>query len=77
MLSKLKGLIIGQFTDYREPDANGDTMYEMIRRMIEPYNYPVCFNFPIGHIDGNLPIIEGATAKLIVSETESSLEFQI
>ena len=74
-LQRLKGLIVGQFTDYREPDANGDTMYGMIRRMIEPYDYPVCFDFPIGHIDGNLPVIEGATASLNITPHEAKLEF--
>ena len=77
VLPHLKGLIVGQFTDYREPDANGETMYGMISQMVAPYDYPVCFNFPVGHIDGNLPIIEGATAKLIVGETESTLEFSL
>ena len=75
VLQRLKGLIVGQFTDYREPDANGDTMYGMIRRMIEPYDYPVCFDFPIGHIDGNLPVIEGATASLNITPHEAKLEF--
>ena len=75
VLPQLKALVVGQFTDYREPDANGDTMYRMIQRMVEPYKFPVCFNFPIGHIDGNLPIIEGATVSLSVTSTHSSLEF--
>lgn len=75
VLKRLKGLIVGQFTDYREPDANGDTMYGMIRCMIEPYDFPVCFGFPIGHIDGNLPIIEGATATLNIAQYGVKLEF--
>ena len=75
VLPRLKALIVGQFTDFREPDANGDTMYRMIQRMVEPYNFPVCFNFPVGHIDGNLPIIEGATVSLSITSTHSSLEF--
>lgn len=75
VLPRLKALIVGQFTDFREPDANGDTMYRMIQRMVEPYNFPVCFNFPVGHIDGNLPIIEGATVSLSITSSHSSLEF--
>ena len=75
VLPRLKALIVGQFTDFREPDANGDTMYRMIQRMVEPYNFPVCFNFPVGHIDGNLPIIEGATVSLSITSSLSSLEF--
>lgn len=77
VLSRLKGLIVGQFTDYREPDANGDTMYGMIQRMIAPYNFPVCFDFPVGHIDGNLPIIEGAMATLNITKNKVELDFSL
>lgn len=77
VLQRLKGLIVGQFTDYREPDANGDTMYGMIHRMIEPYDYPVCFNFPVGHIESNQPIIEGAKATLNISKDEVKLHFSL
>lgn len=75
VLGSLKGLIVGRFTDYREPDSNGETMYGMIRRMVTDYNYPVAFDFPIGHIDDNHPIVEGGKATLCIDSNEVALSF--
>lgn len=75
ILPSIKGLIVGRFTDFDEPDANGDTMNSMIQRMVEPYDYPVAFNFPIGHIDDNIPIIEGAKVSLNVDYEGATLKF--
>lgn len=66
LLSKIKGLIVGQFTDYR-PDGLYKNMEEMISRAVEPYRMPVAFDAPIGHVDHNIPLIEGATVTLKVS----------
>lgn len=62
---RIAGLVVGQFTEYR-PDASGETMEQMIRRMIDPYDFPVAFNAPFGHVDGNLPFVEGCRAVLDV-----------
>lgn len=66
VLSKLNGLIIGQFTDYK-PDDNHSDMYEMIRDMTAEYDYPVAFDVPVGHVDHNIPLIESAQVTLKVS----------
>ncbi|WKT00770.1 LD-carboxypeptidase [Gallibacterium salpingitidis] len=76
VLANLKGLIVGRFTEHLEPDANGDTMYSMIQRLVADYDYPVAYDFPIGHIDENVPLIEGATVKFAVTATEVLLDFQ-
>lgn len=75
VLGNLRGLIVGRFTDYHNPDGNGESMEQMVRRMVEPYGYPVAFDFPIGHIDRNLPIIEGADVRLDVAASGTSLQF--
>lgn len=75
VLPHLKGLIVGRFTQYNEPDSNGETMYGMIRRMVSPYSYPVAFDFPVGHIEDNLPLPEGCVVKLSVSDSGTSLSF--
>ncbi len=72
VLSSLKGLIIGQFTEYR-PDANYQDMETMIRDMIAPYNYPVAFNAPIGHVDHNIPIIENSTITLSITPENTKI----
>lgn len=82
VLPKLKGLIVGQFTRYHLngvlTDTRADTqqhLYSMISHLVEPCSYPVAFNFPIGHIDRNLPIVEGSQVTLQVSP-EVTLTFK-
>jgi len=36
---------------------------------VKEYNYPVCFNFPAGHIDKNFAMYLGRKVKLKVGET--------
>lgn len=67
-LLNLKGLIFGQFTEYK-PDLNFDSMEDMIqdfieRNMLPPI--PVVFDFPVGHTDLNYPLTEGAKVELLV-----------
>lgn len=66
----VKGIIFGQFTDYK-PDANFDTMEEMIHELVErtiiPKHIPIAYNFPTGHTDENYPLVEGAKVELEVS----------
>ena len=71
ILPHLAGLIVGQFTKHRGDDTSA--MYDMIHDMVAPYYYPVAFNFPIGHVERNVPIVEGSTATLEVSDTNVKL----
>lgn len=68
VLPRLNGLIVGKFTDYKS-DHSYDDMETMIRDMVSPYSYPVAFNAPVGHVDHNIPMIEGAHATLKVTTT--------
>ena len=68
VLPRLRGLIVGQFTDYK-PDASYKVMEDMIADMVAPYTYPVAFNAPIGHVDHNIPVIENARVTLKVTTT--------
>lgn len=72
-LSKISGLIVGQFSDCDEDPLMKMSISEIIADAVKDYSYPVCFNFPAGHVDYNLPIVMGETAKLEVSEQEVSL----
>lgn len=71
ILPRLAGLIVGQFTEYR-PDKSYNDMNDMIRDMVAPYNYPVAFNAPIGHVDHNIPVIENARVTLKVTPTDKN-----
>lgn len=75
ILPQLKALIVGHFTNCEERDSNGETMYDMINRMLSHYSFPVAFDFPIGHIDTNSPIIVGATACLKIENNKVLLSF--
>lgn len=72
VLARLKGLVVGQFTEVNR-DLNGESVEEMIARMVAPYTYPVAFNAPIGHVDANLPIVESATATLTVTPEATTI----
>ena len=73
-LARLSGLIVGRFTGQHSPDRNGDTMEQMISRMVAPFGYPVAIGLPIGHIDGNVPIVEGSYATLTVTASGTTLQ---
>lgn len=66
LLGKIRGLIVGQFTDYK-PDANHADMESMIYDALAGYDFPVAFGAPIGHVDHNIPLIESAKITLKVS----------
>jgi len=66
-LSKLTGLMIGGFTELKDNDIPfGFTVAEMVRALVDEYDYPVCFDFPAGHIPDNRAIILGKTLNLQV-----------
>lgn len=82
ILPQLAGLVVGQFTRYRDPllpeqeqeqTPQCSAMYEMISEMVAPYDYPVAFNFPIGHVNRNVPLVEGAEVSLSVKEEKVTL----
>ncbi len=68
-LDKLAGIIVGGMTDMKDNTIPfGKTAQEIIIDNVTEYNYPVCFNFPAGHIDKNLAIYFGRKVKLNVGE---------
>lgn len=73
---RVKGLIVGQFTEYR-PDRNHGSMEEMIDSFLSRCGIeglPVAFGFSVGHVSDNRPLIEGARVELSVSEDSSVLK---
>lgn len=69
-LKNLAGLVVGGFTDMKDNESPfGKSAYEIILESVKNYQFPVCFDFPIGHIPKNLPIILGAQYQLAVGNT--------
>lgn len=77
VLPRLAGLVVGQFTEYEEDAGMCATMYEMIAERVSRYQYPVCFDFPVGHVAENHPIIEGAEVAFSVTPQGASLSFKL
>lgn len=75
VLEKLSGLIVGQFTEYEEDCSLGKELYAALADLVKEYDFPVCFNFPVGHVTHNLPLIEGAKVELIVGKKSVELKF--
>lgn len=76
-LAKLKGLIIGAFNKITEEKIPfGQTPEEIIWELVKDYDYPVCFNFPTGHIDDNRAMILGKTVFLQINQQNVKLKFK-
>ncbi|WP_321334400.1 LD-carboxypeptidase [uncultured Bacteroides sp.] len=75
VLEKLSGLIVGQFTEYNEDNSLGKSVYEALSDLVKEYSYPICFNFPVGHVTNNLPLINGTKVELIVTHKSVELKF--
>ena len=74
-LEQLSGLIVGQFSECDEDPLMMQSVHEIIQDAVQKYDYPVCFNFPAGHIDNNLPIIIGAQTELVVTKERTTVLF--
>jgi muramoyltetrapeptide carboxypeptidase len=75
-LSKLKALIVGGFKvkPAEDPaDEFGLNLFEIVSAVVKEYNYPVCFDFPVGHQKNNFALKCGVRHTLSVSATETSL----
>ncbi len=75
VLEHLNGLIVGQFTEIEEDPSMGQTVYEIIADAVSEYDYPVCFNFPAGHIDQNIPLLLGAEVSFTVEDNQIEVKY--
>lgn len=68
-LEGLAGLIVGGMTKMNDNEVSfGKTANEIIAEAVQDYSYPVCYNFPAGHIDDNRALILGREVTLDVNE---------
>ena len=69
-LGGLSGMVVGGFTEMQDNESPfGKSAYEIIREAVEDCHFPVCFDFPSGHISKNLSLVLGANYRLNVGET--------
>ncbi len=77
-LNNLKGLIIGGFTELKDNDIPfGQTSEQIIMEHVKEFDYPVCFNFPAGHIQDNRALIFGRMSNLRVEGLQVRLSYSI
>jgi muramoyltetrapeptide carboxypeptidase len=73
-LKNLAGLIVGGFTNMKINDIPfGYSTIEIIKLVTQKYDFPICYNFPAGHLPNNLSLVFGGEVKLEVSDNEVSL----
>ena len=69
-LDRLNGLLIGAFRV--KPDDPGDefgrSIYNIVMDQVSAYKYPVCFNFPVGHVKTNYALKCGVKHELNISD---------
>lgn len=69
-LDRLKALVVGGFkVKPDEPgDAFGRSIPEIVMEKVREYNYPVCFEFPVGHQKANYALKCGVLHRLSVMD---------
>jgi muramoyltetrapeptide carboxypeptidase len=69
-LSGLKGLIVGGFKVKKDDEGEdfGRSVYDIVLEKVKNYDYPVCFDFPVGHQKNNFALKCGIKHKLDVKD---------
>lgn len=74
-LKNLAGLVVGGFTDVKDNDIPfGQTVPEIIMEVVKDYDYPVCFDFPAGHIPDNCSLILGKMIDLTIDTNFTNIK---
>jgi muramoyltetrapeptide carboxypeptidase len=75
-LANLAGLIVGGFKIKKddEGDEFGKTIEEIVLEKIKEYNYPVCFDFPVGHQKNNFALKCGVAHILTIENSTISFK---
>ncbi|HWY37196.1 MAG TPA: LD-carboxypeptidase [Bacteroidia bacterium] len=75
-LADLAGLVVGGLNAMKDDETPfGMTPEEIVFDAVKEYKYPVCFDFPAGHIDRNLALYFGKEAKLTIGRNACSLAY--
>ncbi|MEC7781870.1 MAG: LD-carboxypeptidase [Bacteroidota bacterium] len=76
MLRNIRGLVVGGLTSMHDNSTPfGKTAKEIVMDAVAEYDYPVCFDFPAGHLKDNRALILGRSASLEVNERGAKLYF--
>ena len=71
-LEHLAGLVVGDMSSMHDNKIPfGKDAYDIIHKYASKYNYPICFDFPIGHGFENRTIKSGGVSNFKVSKEKS------
>lgn len=76
-LDQLSGLVIGGFSNIKVDNPAvpfGRDIYTIVQEKIGSFNYPVCFDFPVGHIKNNFALKMGMPHRLTVTTEKVELQ---
>ncbi len=75
-LTHLKGLIVGGFKNKIDDEGEefGKSVEEIVLEKVAEFNYPVCFDFPVGHQKNNFALKCGVKHTLSVGLNECTLK---
>jgi len=74
--NNLRGLIVGGMTQMHDNAIPfGKTAEEIILDVLTEFDFPICFNYPAGHIDDNMALVLGSEIELNVSKSRTQLKF--
>jgi len=77
-LKNLAGLMVGGFTEVKDNDIPfGFTVPQIVMEVVKNYSYPVCFDFPAGHIPDNHSIILGKHVNLSVHDKHVEANYDV
>ncbi len=72
---KPAAVVIGSFTDLKDTERPfGQDAYEIIRDILQEYDFPVCYGFPVGHVRENVALKCGASYHLEIGKERVVLE---
>ncbi|HYK44215.1 MAG TPA: LD-carboxypeptidase, partial [Parafilimonas sp.] len=73
--SAISGLIIGSFTEIKDTTiAFGQDVQDLILNKVSEYNFPICFDFPVGHTGKNYALKVGVKHRLAIEKERIVLE---
>lgn len=77
ILAKIKGLVVGSFTNLKDTEIPfGKSLESIIVEHCSELKIPIAFNFPAGHIDDNRALILGSEIELNVNQEKVLLKFK-
>jgi len=70
------GVVVGAFSKIKENNPPfTKNIEELILAVLSEYQFPIVFNFPVGHINDNRALIIGEKVNLIVNKDVTTLRF--